>query len=303
MSNILMTGGTGLVGTELVAHYLHQGNQVIVLTRSERTSEHPGLRYVNWQENGWETAIPNIDVVINLAGASLSERWTKEHKKAMLQSRIDTTERLYNFFQTEGYSPTVLFNASAIGYYPPSKSAVYDESHVYEEPHDFLSTIVHQWEAAAKKFEALGTRVVIGRFGVVFSEKGGALARIILPYKLFAGGQLGDGKQWFSWIHLDDVTRATVHLIADKQAEGAYNITSPNPIRQRHLGKLIGRIMARPHYAPVPASLLRVLLGEQATIILDVQKVLPKRLDRAGFTFHYPTALLALEDILAKEKA
>ncbi|GAB2547691.1 hypothetical protein GCM10026983_17130 [Gracilibacillus alcaliphilus] len=187
-------------------------------------------------------------------------------------------------------------------YYPPSKSAEYDETNTYPAPHDFLSTIVHQWEKMASKFKQFGTRVVIGRFGVIFSERGGALEKMVLPYKLYAGGNLGDGKQWFSWIHLDDVTQAVLTLIENEQAQGVYNICSPKPIKQKNLGRLIGRILNRPHWVSAPAPLLRTVLGEQATIILDLQKVLPQRLiEEQNFTFRYPAALLALEDILSKK--
>lgn len=287
MKKILMTGGTGLVGSALVAHYLNTDSEIYILTRSDRTSDEPFVHYINWSEDGWEEYLPQIDIVINLAGASLNNRWTPEHKEAIMKSRIESTKRLYDYFEKQNYAPQVLFNASAVGYYPPSKVVSYDE---YDQflSHDFLSTVVERWEQTAWLFDKLGTRVVIGRFGVILSSEGGALPTMVKPYQFFVGGPLGSGKQWMSWIHIDDLVKGITTLIQNEQFKGVYNLCSPHPVQQDELGKSIGKAIHRPHLLPVPKFALRLLLGEQSTVILDVQKVFPKKLQEQNFEFEYP---------------
>lgn len=189
--NIVITGGTGLVGTNLV-NKLKEQYDIYVLTRSNRKNKE-NITYINWAENDWEKEMPeDVYAVINLAGASLQKRWTKEHKKAIISSRVDSTKRLYNYFK-HNKAPEVLYNASAVGYYTPSKTKTYDENDICA-PNDFLSNVVSLWEGYANYFKKLGTRVVIGRFGVIFSNKGGALPLMMKPYQFFVGGPIGDGQ-------------------------------------------------------------------------------------------------------------
>ena len=294
--NYLVTGGTGLVGKKLV-DALKKDNKVYVLTRSDRTNE-TNVHYINWSKEGFEKLIPNIDFVINLAGASLQHRWTKAHKKSIMESRIKTTNRLFDLFKDKS-APKVLFNASAVGYYPPSKSIVYNEQDMFY-PHDFLSEVVYKWEATAKQFESIGTRVVLGRFGVVFSNEGGALSMMVKPYQYYVGGKLGDGKQLMSWIHIDDLIQAILYLI-HHDIDGAVNLTSPEVLSQDELGKHIGNVLNKPHYLPAPASALKLILGEQSTMVLKTQGVLPQRLMNTHFNFEYPTIQLALEHLVKHE--
>ncbi|HBV04462.1 TIGR01777 family oxidoreductase [Mammaliicoccus lentus] len=297
MKRILITGGTGLVGSELVDYYLANNDEVYVLTRSDRDSNNTSLYYINWSKENWEKAIPKIDVVINLAGASLMNRWTEDSKETIMNSRIESTNRLFKFFEAQDYAPEVLFNASAVGYYPPSKVVSYDE---YDQflSHDFLSTVVERWEETALLFKELGTRVVIGRFGIILSNKGGALTTMVKPYKFFVGGSLGSGEQWMSWIHLEDLKEAITTLINNKDKQGVYNICSPNPVRQKVLGKTIAQTINRPHFLPGPKFALRAVLGEQSTMILDVQRVFPKKLLEMRFPFKYPEIDEAIKDLL-----
>lgn len=178
-------------------------------------------------------------------------RWTEDSKETIMNSRIESTNRLFKFFEAQDYAPEVLFNASAVGYYPPSKVVSYDE---YDQflSHDFLSTVVERWEETALLFKELGTRVVIGRFGIILSNKGGALTTMVKPYKFFVGGSLGSGEQWMSWIHLEDLKEAITTLINNKDKQGVYNICSPNPVRQKVLGKTIAQTINRPHFLPGP---------------------------------------------------
>lgn len=300
MSNILIAGGTGLVGKNLVEYLKNKQHQLYIVTRSHRTSTDPNIEYVNWQEDGWGRKIRKpIDIVINLAGATLNDQWTDAYKEMILTSRMETTRALRQFLETREEVPKVLFNASAVGYYPPSETETYNEGDQFEQ-HNFLSSVVQAWEAEAKSFEQLGTRVVIGRFGVILAEDGGALGKMILPYRLFVGGKLGDGKQWISWVHVDDVVRAIDFSLENPSIFGIFNICAPHPVTQDEFGQTISSVLKRPHKLPLPAFVLKGLLGEQSSLVLDSIKVLPTRLQSKGFTFLYPTIPLALGDVLAK---
>lgn len=293
--NIVVTGGTGLLGTELV-NTLKEQYDIFVLTRSERKNR-DNITYINWSKEDWEKEMPeDVYAVINLAGSSLQKRWTTKHKKSIISSRVKSTKRLYDYFKNNK-APQVLFNASAVGYYTPSKTKTYDENDTCI-PNDFLSEVVSLWEGYANYFKTLGTRVVIGRFGVIFSDKGGALPLMIKPYQFFLGGPVGDGAQWFSWVHVDDVVNAIKTLISSDQYKGVFNITSPNPLTQNSLGEAIGEELKRPHWFPVPKFVLKIMLGEQSDMILNTQKVLPTKLLSKNFKFQFPTAEDALKDLL-----
>ncbi|MCS4486877.1 TIGR01777 family oxidoreductase [Staphylococcus americanisciuri] len=298
MTTYLISGGTGLVGQRLLQRLTQsQTNTVYILTRSSQQSHQRQITYIDWSQENWEQHVPdNIDIVINLAGTTLNHYWTSAHKQRMMTSRIQATRALYDLFRQRSKSPDVLFNASAIGYYPPSQSTIYTEE-TQRLPHDLLSEIVYQWEQQAALFNNLGTRVLYGRFGLIFSKHGGALPMMALPYHLFVGGKLSSGHQPYSWIHIDDLVSAILYLIAQPSANGPYNFTAPNPTTQHQFGRVLGRILHRPHYTRVPGGLLRLLLGQMATLILDTQYVLPERLLQQGFTFQYPNLDEALKEI------
>lgn len=300
MARILIAGGTGLVGKHLVERLNDGKNKIFILTRSDKKSTTPNIQFVNWQQNGWGREIDEpIDIVINLAGATLNDQWTDAYKQIIYNSRIEVTRALRQFFEMRQETPKVLFNASAVGYYPPSATSTYNEGDQFEE-HNFLSSVVQAWEEEAKAFEQLGTRVVIGRFGVILAEDGGALGKMILPYRLFAGGKIGNGQQWMSWVHIDDVVRAILYAIHQPSIFDVFNIVAPNPVTQDDFGQTIGQVLKRPHLLPLPAFMLKGLLGEQASLVLDSIKVMPTRLQAKGFTFLYPTIALALGDVLTK---
>ncbi|UXR74364.1 TIGR01777 family oxidoreductase [Staphylococcus sp. IVB6238] len=301
MTTYLISGGTGLVGQHLTEHLLKsEENTIYILTRSTHDSNHPQLHYINWQEPEWQQQVPAIDVVINLAGATLNHYWTKTHKQLMMTSRIQTTYALFDLFKSREQVPRVIFNASAIGYYPPSNTAIYTET-FQRQPHDFLSEIVYQWERQARQFEQLGTRVISGRFGIVLSGKGGALPVMTLPYRLWIGGKLSDGNQPYSWIHIDDLIHAILFLIHQENAKGAINLTAPYPVTQHHFGLNIQKVLHRPHYMRVPKWVLRLILGEMSTLILETQYVKPQRLLELGYQFKYPKLTEALEQLLIKK--
>ena len=297
MKNYLITGGTGMVGTQLVEAVAQSDSHITILTRQDKTTSHPKITYVNWSKPDWEAQVPNIDIVINLAGASLNKRWTKSYKQKIMVSRLQSTQALFELFKGREQKPSVFFNASAVGYYKPDLYRTYTE--LYKTlPFDFLSEVVYQWERLARQFESLGTRVVIGRFGMVLSNEGGALPMMKLPYEFYVGGKIGSGRQWYSWIHIDDLTRAILHTINTEDAHGVFNFTAPIVEHQNLFGYTLARISHRPHYTWVPSIALRIILGQMSTVILDTQKVIPNKLQAIDFKFKYPDLKIALEDLI-----
>ncbi|MDG0843051.1 TIGR01777 family oxidoreductase [Staphylococcus equorum] len=297
MKHYLITGGTGMVGTQLVEAIKQSDAHITILTRQNKSTSHPKITYVNWSKTNWESQIPDIDIVINLAGASLMKRWTKEHKQAIMLSRLQSTQALFDLFKNRKQKPSVFFNASAVGYYKPDYDRTYTE--LYQSlPFDFLSEVVYQWERRARQFESLGTRVVIGRFGMILAEDGGALPLMKLPYEFYLGGKLGSGRQWYSWIHLDDLTRAILYTINTENAQGVFNFTAPIVEHQNLFGYTLARVTHRPHITWVPALALRLALGQMSTVVLDTQKVIPNKLQAIDFKFKYPDLKIALEDLV-----
>lgn len=297
MKNYLITGGTGMVGTQLVEAIAQSDSHITILTRQDKTTSHPKITYVNWTKPDWEAQVPNIDIVINLGGASLNKRWTKSYKQKIMVSRLQSTQALFELFEGREQKPSVFFNASAVGYYKPDLYRTYTE--LYKTlPFDFLSEVVYQWERLARQFESLGTRVVIGRFGMVLSNEGGALPMMKLPYEFYVGGKIGSGRQWYSWIHIDDLTRAILHTINTEDAHGVFNFTAPIVEHQNLFGYTLARISHRPHYTWVPSIALRIILGQMSTVILDTQKVIPNKLQAIDFKFKYPDLKIALEDLI-----
>lgn len=212
-------------------------------------------------------------------------------------SRLQSTQALFELFEGREQKPSVFFNASAVGYYKPDLYRTYTE--LYKTlPFDFLSEVVYQWERLARQFESLGTRVVIGRFGMVLSNEGGALPMMKLPYEFYVGGKIGSGRQWYSWIHIDDLTRAILHTINTEDAHGVFNFTAPIVEHQNLFGYTLARISHRPHYTWVPSIALRIILGQMSTVILDTQKVIPNKLQAIDFKFKYPDLKIALEDLI-----
>lgn len=297
MKQFLITGGTGMVGSQLVNELKNRDVHITILTRSDKQSDDPKISYVNWSKDGWMSQVPDIDVVVNLAGATLNKHWTPSYKQLIMTSRIQSTQALVDLFSQREHKPEVLFNASAMGYYPPSLYHTYTEKY-QTHPFDFLSDVVYQWERFAKRFESFGTRVVLGRFSMILSDDGGALQTMKLPYKFFVGGKLGSGFQWYSWIHINDLVRAILFTIDNPKAKGPFNMAAPIAERQNLFGYTLARVMHRPHETWVPSFLMRLALGEMSTVVLDTQKVLPNKLDALGFIFNYPNLKIAFEDLI-----
>jgi uncharacterized protein (TIGR01777 family) len=293
---IFVTGGTGFVGKTLALALIRTGHEVSILTRSGK-GETSGVSWIEGdptQKGKWQEAVKEHGVIINLAGASLFTRWTEEAKRMIRDSRILTTRHLVEAM--DGGKGKTLFSTSAIGYYGFHG----DENLTEDSPAggDFLAFLAKDWEAEAKEAEKKGCRVVITRFGIVLGEKGGALGQMIPLFNKYVGGPLGSGKQWFSWIHIEDLTRAFLFLLEHPEISGPVNFTAPNPVRNKELAQWLGRILGRPAFLPAPGFMLRLVLGEFGSILLEGQRVLPQKLVQAGFQFSYPEIDRALRQVI-----
>jgi uncharacterized protein (TIGR01777 family) len=298
---ILITGGTGFVGTQLTSRFIRDGNEVTILTRSRKGPEKgpAGISYLQGdptQKGPWQEAIQDHDAIINLAGASIFATWTEEYKKVLRESRISTTRNIVEGVPSDPSKKIALFSTSAVGYY----GFCGDEELAEESPHgeDFLAQMAVEWEGEALKAKDKGALVVITRFGIVLGEKGGALSQMIPLFKKYIGGPIGSGKQWFSWVHIKDLAEAFVFLTKHPEISGPVNVCSPNPVRNRDLAKALGRALHRPSSLPAPGFMVKLVLGEFGSVILEGQKVIPKKLLKNGFVFQYPDIEKALQSIV-----
>ena len=293
---IFITGGTGFVGKTLAPALVRAGGEVTILSRSGK-GELPGVSWVEGdptQRGGWQETVKGHEVVINLAGASIFTRWTEEAKKVLRESRMLTTRHIVEAM--EGGKGKTLFSTSAIGYYGFHG----DEALTEESPPggDFLAMLARDWEAEAREAEKKGCRVVVSRLGIVLGERGGALGQMIPLFEKFVGGPLGSGKQFFSWVHIQDLSRAFLFLLDHPEISGPVNFTAPNPVRNKELAQALGRVMSRPAFLPAPGFMLRLILGEFGSILLEGQRVLPQKLLQAGFQFQYPEIEEALKQVI-----
>ncbi|MUG99714.1 TIGR01777 family protein [Scytonema sp. UIC 10036] len=303
---VAIAGATGFVGSRLVKRLQAEGMEVVVLTRSASFAQKifpstafPNVKFVTYTptvSGSWQSAIASCDGVVNLAGEPIGEgRWTLERKQEILNSRKLGTQKIVEAIASSNPKPKVLVNASAIGYYGTSETATFDETS--PPGHDFLAQVCQAWEAEAQKVTEVGVRLVILRLGIVLGT-GGALGKMITPFKLFAGGPIGNGQQWFSWIHIDDVVNLILQALTRSDMQGVYNATAPAPVRMTELSTTMGRVMNRPSWLPVPSFAIEALLGEGAIVVLEGQQVLPKRTQSIGFQYNYPSVEPALVQIL-----
>ncbi|HET9995224.1 MAG TPA: TIGR01777 family oxidoreductase, partial [Candidatus Acidoferrum sp.] len=299
---ILVTGSSGLVGSALVRALAGAGHTVCRLVRpqGEGTSESPGGFNVNWNPVTGELggAAVGADAVVNLAGASIAdERWTAERKEVLRTSRIDTTRALIQALAKMNARPAVLVSASAIGIYGSRGDELLTEESTAGT--NFLAGLAREWEAEALKAEALGIRVVLARFGIILAREGGALPKMMVPFKFGAGGRIGDGKQWMSWVALEDVVGILRFAIEKTSVRGAVNIVAPQPLQNAEFTKVLAKAMHRPALFPAPPFALRLALGEMAdALLLASQRVVPRRLKEAGYKFSHPELPAVLNQIL-----
>ncbi len=299
---VFITGGSGFVGSTLSSGLTGHGHQVTILTRSIKKQQllPKGASFLEGdptREGPWQERIAEHDAVINLAGASIFARWTDDYKDTLRESRLLTTRHLVDALAPRSGKETHLISTSAVGYYGFHE----DESLEETDPPgtDFLATLAADWEAAALEAKKYGARVVLCRFGTVLGKGGGALAQMLPPFRFWMGAPLGSGTQWFSWIHERDLTDIFRFVLERKDVEGPINCTAPDPVRNRELTRVIGTVMGKPVFLPpLPAFLIRWILGEFGNVILKGQRVYPRKLMDDGFVFQFPTVQKALIDLL-----
>lgn len=301
---VVVTGATGFVGQQVVKALSDRGDQVVALVRSpaKATKQLASLfrveciGYTPKAAGDWFAALEGADAVINLAGEPLANgRWTAQRKQEIYASRVVGTQQLVQAIAQCQQRPQVLVSTSAIGYYGTSETETFVETHA--AGNDFLAKVCVDWEAAAQGVTDLGVRLVILRFGIVLGEQG-ALAKLLLPFQLYLGGPLGSGQQWFSWIHQRDLVRLILTAVDESKMQGVYNATAPEPLTMADFCRVLGEVMQRPSWLPVPAPALQLLLGEGADVVLKGQRVLPERTLATGFQFDYPNAKAALTNLL-----
>jgi uncharacterized protein (TIGR01777 family) len=299
--NILLAGGSGMIGAALSAELVARGHTVTILTRnlSSNNIHHPGINYARWDgrsPEGWSHLLENTDAVVNLTGENLAkERWSPQRKNALRDSRIDAGRGILQAITKSKHKPGVLIQASGIGAYGTSSSLVFDESSPYGS--DFLSSICVSWESSTRPVEDMDVRHVVIRSGVVLSKRGGALPLMVLPFRFFAGGPLGSGKQWMPWIHIQDEVNAIIHLITSPKASGTYNLIAANHTN-RQVASAIGRSLNRPSLLPAPAFVLRAILGEMSIMVLDGQQASNQKLISSGYQFRFSQLSAAMDDLL-----
>ncbi|GAB4397240.1 MAG: TIGR01777 family oxidoreductase [Anaerolineales bacterium] len=307
---ILITGGTGLIGRALAHNLAAAKHEVIILTRDPEwvVGMPEAIRAVRWDgktAHGWGELADGAGAIINLAGQSIAgeslpdilfTRWSKTYKERILNSRLNAGKAVTEAITAAKNKPALLLQASAVGFYGPRAAEPVDES--TPAGSDFLAQVCQQWEQSTQSVEALGVRRIILRTGLVLAPKGGILPIMALPFRLFAGGPIGSGKQYIPWIHLQDEIGAIEFLLKHPQASGVYNLTAPQPLTNADFGRALGRALFRPAFFPTPAFALKLALGEKSTLVLDGQNAIPTRLQAQGYKFKFSDAYSALTDLL-----
>ncbi len=302
---IIITGGTGLIGRPLSAELVDQGHEVTVLSRDPIEAEPmpEGVFLHRWDgktADGWGHLVDGADAVINLAGAGMGDRrWSKKRKALIRDSRLNAGSAVMEAIRDAAVKPKVLIQSSAIGYYGGDNGGTIsvEESELGD---DFMAKVCFDWEISTAPASHLGVRRPVIRTGVVLSNEGGAFSRLKMPFKFYAGGKLGDGNQWFSWIHMQDQIRAMIFLLENDEADGPFNLVAPNPVTNQELSKALGDAMGRPSAIPVPSIAVKTVFGEMSDMVLKGPRVLPKQLEDMGFEFQYPTIEQALDDLVGE---
>lgn len=296
--NVLITGGTGFVGSHLSRHLADKGHGVVVIgtRRKHSLPELNNITYLRADTTGpgaWQDAVRDADLIVNLTGKSIFHRWSRKYKKQLYNSRIQTTRNIVEAMSDD--PGQTLISTSAVGYYGDGGENILKE----ESPNgrDFLSGLSKDWETEALAAEIKGARVVIARFGIVLGKEGGALHTMLTAFKSFVGGPLGSGKQWVSWIHIHDLVAAIDYLAGRADLSGPYNLCAPHPIRNKEMSSLIGATIGRPSKVAAPALALKMVMGDLADVLLASQRVIPARLLASEFDFRFPRLKEALEDL------
>lgn len=302
---VLIAGGTGFLGASLRRHLLWEGHQIYILTRHNICNSQGQEKFICWdpeKTKEWGAYFEDVDVVINLAGENIAgKRWTKSQKQKILQSRLNSTRMVITAISGARSKPSVLINASAVGFYGPVFSGNVTETNSRGD--GFLADVCEQWEKEAMHAEELGVRVVLARLGPVLGKDGGMLPKMIFPYRFFLGGSLGSGKQWISWIHIDDVVRIFSFLMTHSSLSGPVNVTAPMPVSMKEFSFLLGKVLDRPSWVTVPSFVIRFMMGEMSSIVLEGQCVIPQKLLDQRYAFKYAELRAALGAVFEKKDA
>ncbi|WP_033956071.1 TIGR01777 family oxidoreductase [Psychroserpens jangbogonensis] len=301
MKTVLITGATGLIGQEIVK-VCHDNNWLVHYLTTSRNKLSSQDNYIGfyWNPDTKEidkSCFDGVDTIINLVGASISKRWTSSHKNKILSSRTETVQLLYDTIKSNNFPIKHIISASAIGIYPSSQTNYYEED--FENISDsFLGQVVEKWEEAVNQFSSLGIKVSKIRIGLVLSEKGGALPEIAKPIRIAAGAAFGDGQQWQSWIHIEDLAQLFMYL-AENRLEGVYNGVAPNPTSNSELTKVVAKVLEKPLILPnIPKLAMKLILGEMHILLFESQRVSSQKIEEAGFDFKHHHLEPAIEDLL-----
>lgn len=294
---VVVTGGTGFLGRALVAALGAKGRDAVVVTRDPARAALPaGARAVSWSD--LPAAVDGADAVVNLAGETIAQRWTDAAKARIAASRAVAAGNVGAALRAAKRKPAVLVNASAVGFYGNRGDEELDEASPAGT--GFLAETCLAWEEAARRAAPEGVRLVLPRIGIVLGEEGGALAKMLLPFRLGLGGPLGSGRQWMPWIHRDDLVSLLLAALDDPRYEGPVVAAAPNPVTMKEFAATLGRVLHRPALAPAPAFAIRAAMGEMASLVLDGQKARPARALGLGFRFRFERLEPALADLLAR---
>jgi uncharacterized protein (TIGR01777 family) len=295
---IMIAGATGFIGSALVERLRREGHELLLLSRRPRRSR-GRERWLTWTPETageWQRAVDGVDGIVNLAGEPIAaKRWSNARKEALSRSRIVNTRTLVDAVASASAKPKFFVSASAVGYYGSRGDEIITEAAPPGD--DFLARLCVAWEREAQRAEEQGVRVALVRTGIVLGKGEGALAKMVTPFKLFAGGRLGSGRQWMPWIHIDDEVSLIRFLMDSDRARGPFNATAPNPVTMSDFAGTLGRVLNRPAWAPVPAWLLSLLLGEMADMLLGGQRAVPAAAEELGFKFRYRELGRALESL------
>ena len=300
---VIVTGASGLIGSLLCKELINRGDAITIFTKSPDMTriKIPGAAdYVDWnyrKPKDWQSIIDGKSAIIHLAGANISgKRWTKKHKKEIFDSRIISTQNLIKAIENSTLKPECLIISSAVGYYGNAGDEILTETS--PSGTDFLAEVCRDWEKESEIVDSLGIRRVNVRTGIVLSTEGGALKKMVLPFKLFIGGSLGNGKQWFPWIHIDDIIRIYIDALDNISIKGPINAAAPGIVSMKEFSKILGNTINRPSIFSVPKIILRLVIGKVTESILASQRVVPKALLDSGFKFKFENIQEALRDLL-----
>lgn len=303
MKKIVITGATGLIGKKLSQKLSEDGHQIIVFSRDASSAKNilqKEFTYIDWdyrKNDNWIESISSADAIIHLAGINLfSKRWNKKFKEEILASRKETTKALVDAIKLSERKPEVFVSASGVGYYGDCGDELLDENS--PAGNDFLAEVCKVWESEAAEVESAGVRRVSVRTGIVLSQEDGALKKMLLPFKLFIGGPLGNGKQWFPWIHIDDIVGIYCHALENQNLNGPVNAASPNICTMKEFARTLGKVLHRPALFPVPEFALKIAIGEAGKVVLMSQRVDVKKTLDSGYRFRFEKLEEALRNLL-----